>query len=86
MKIRKVFDLIIQVQENIEEKEEEIIQVCKENNVTLQEIKEISEVLSYGDQMIIECEEILGTNKIVPMNIHNSIKSIKIKKRERKLQ
>jgi 16S rRNA U1498 N3-methylase RsmE len=32
--------------------------------------------------MIIEGEEILGTNQIVPMNIHNSVKSKKIKKKE----
>jgi cell division protein FtsL len=47
MKIHKLIDLVIQVQENIEEKEEEIIQVCKENNDILQEIKEISEILNY---------------------------------------
>jgi hypothetical protein len=34
--------------------------------------------------MIIEGEEILGTNQIVPMNIHNSAKSKMIKKKEKR--
>jgi hypothetical protein len=83
MKIHKVFDLVIQVQENIEEKKEEIVQVCKKNNVTLQEINEISDGPNYDVRMIIEGEEILGPNQRVQMNMHNSVKSKKIKKREK---
>jgi hypothetical protein len=38
-------------------KNEEIESLCKRNNVTLEEIKEISEVLNHGEQFIIGNEE-----------------------------
>jgi hypothetical protein len=68
----------------LKKKKEKITQICKENNVLLQEFKEISEILNDGDQMIIEGEEMLGTNQTLPMNIHNSVKSKMIKKNEKR--
>jgi hypothetical protein len=45
--------------------------LCEKNNVTVEEVKEISEVLNYGEQSIIEDEIQIGTNQAVPMNIHH---------------
>jgi hypothetical protein len=49
--------------------------LCKKNSVRIEEIKEISEVLNYGEQ--------LGTSQIVTTNIRNSVK-LKEKKKAQK--
>jgi hypothetical protein len=64
----------------VEKKHEEVEELCKRNNVTLKEIQEITEVLNYGEQIIIENEEQLGTNQAIVMNIRNSINMKKKKK------
>jgi hypothetical protein len=71
------------IQESAVKRKEEIEILCKENNVIFEEIKEISDVLNYGEQIVIENEEHLGTNQVNSMNIRNSIKSKKKKKREK---
>jgi hypothetical protein len=71
------------LQENIIRRKEEVEELCKKNNATLEEIKEISEVLNHGEQIISENEEQLRTNQIVPMNIRNSAKMKKKKKAQK---
>jgi beta-lactamase class D len=62
---------INQMKESVEKEKNEVLDIYSKNNVTIEEIKEISEVLNYGEQMIMEEEEQLGTNLVMPMNIHN---------------
>jgi 16S rRNA U1498 N3-methylase RsmE len=64
----------------MKKKNEEVEELCRKNNVALEEIKKISEVLNYGEQIIIENEGQLGTNQIILMNIRNSVKTKKKKK------
>jgi hypothetical protein len=71
------------IQENIIKRRGEIEKLCKKNNVTLEEIKEISEVMKYGEQIMIENEEHLGVSQTIPMNIGNSVKEKKKKRREK---
>jgi agmatine/peptidylarginine deiminase len=66
-----------QIEKNIRKKIEELDELIAKNNVTKEEIKEISEVLNYGEKNIIENEIQVGTNQAVPMNIHHSTESKK---------
>jgi hypothetical protein len=68
------------LQEMLTKRKEELEGLCKKNSVTIEEIKEITEVLNHGDQYIIENEEHLGTSQAVPMNIRSSVKVKKKKK------
>jgi hypothetical protein len=73
-----------ELEKYVEKKQKEVEEICKRNHVTLEEVKEISKLLNYYVlQMIIDNEEHLGTNSIVPMNIRNSVK-MKKKKKEKK--
>jgi hypothetical protein len=81
---KKVTKKLQKIQENIIKKREDVEELCKKNNVTLEEIKEVSEVLNFGEQRIIEKEEHLGTNQIISMNIRNSVKKKKKKKKREK--
>jgi hypothetical protein len=74
---------INQMKESLEKEKNEVLDICTENNVTIEEVKEISEVLNSGEQMIMEGEEQFGTNQAIPMNIHNGRRA-KIKEPERK--
>jgi hypothetical protein len=67
-----------------DKRNEEVESLRKKNNATLEEIKKISGTLNYGEQIIIENEEQLGTNQLVPMKICNSIKMKRKKKREKR--
>jgi hypothetical protein len=51
-----------------------------QNNVTVEEIKEIAEVLNYGDQCILDNKIEPGTNQVVPMNMHHSEEAKKEKR------
>jgi hypothetical protein len=55
-------------------------ELCEQNNSTIEEIKEILEVLNYGEQCVIENEIQLGTNQIILMNIHRSAETKKEKR------
>jgi predicted DNA-binding ArsR family transcriptional regulator len=77
---KMIREQLAQVEENIKRKIEELDELIAKNNVTIEEVKEISEVLNYGEQSVIENEIHVGTNQAVPMNMHHSIES---KKREK---
>jgi hypothetical protein len=60
-----------EIQGKVEIRIAELDELCEQNNVTIDEIKEISEVLNYREQCLIENEIQLGTNQIITMNIHH---------------
>jgi DNA-binding transcriptional MerR regulator len=67
--------VVLKVQEETFEKEmKEIIKVCEENNVTIEEVKEISDAFNYEDQFKLGDEEILGAKQIILMNSHAQLK------------
>jgi DNA-binding transcriptional MerR regulator len=67
--------VVLKVQEETFEKEmKEIIKVCEENNVTIEEVKEISDAFNYEDQFKLGDEEILGAKQIILTNSHAQLK------------
>jgi hypothetical protein len=74
---------INQIKESLEKEKNEVLDICSENNVPIDEIKENLEMQNYGEQRIREGEEQLCTNRVVLMNIHNERRA-KIRKRREK--
>jgi hypothetical protein len=71
--------------ENRERKKEitnKLKEIMKENKLKLEEIKEISQVMNGGEQCIVDGEEQLGVDQMVPINTHQT----KEAKREKKVR
>jgi DNA repair ATPase RecN len=84
--MKKIDDECEQMKERMEEKFKELDKLARRNHVTVEEIKEISEVMNAGDQCITENEEQLGTNQIVPSNINHSEERKRLKRTEKRRQ
>jgi hypothetical protein len=61
-------------------------ELVSKNHVTIEEIKEISVVLNHGDQYVMNNEEHLDVNQVVPMNVHQSKEAKKKKKLQKRYQ
>jgi uncharacterized NAD-dependent epimerase/dehydratase family protein len=58
MKIHEGVDLIMNLKEEISENQiKEVIKVCEENNVTMDEVKEISNELNYRTNLMSEMKK-----------------------------
>jgi hypothetical protein len=81
--MKKLDERVAQAEEDLKKNFAELDKLTARNQVTIEEIKEISKVMNYGDQSIIENEIQVGVNQIIPTNIHRS-KETRNKKKDQK--